>query len=256
MFPCVTSTDEIFRWFMHEVAKNPSNKALQEQRDPHHQRHAPWAYGLCRGRRPRHHQGHQWDTPQYDHPLVRSDVHKCQIYVYIYTHKLYIRDTGFDYRHGVRQMLSCWADGPSYITQCPIQPGQTYTYEFTIVHQRGTLWWHAHISWMRATVHGALVIYPKKGVPYPFKHPYEEHILIFGNYSTSQEQCRVHVFKLYKLSAHCITLAWNYINRGVLEQKCVEDREISDCKWRRCSHGQCLPHQWPPWASLQLLCNW
>ncbi|KAK2971723.1 hypothetical protein RJ640_004017 [Escallonia rubra] len=84
--------------------------------------------------------------------------------------------------HGVRQMLSCWSDGPSYITQCPIQAGQTFTYEFTLVHQKGTLLWHAHVSWLRATVHGAIVIYPKAGVPYPFKYPYEEHTIILGEY--------------------------------------------------------------------------
>ncbi|XVF22350.1 hypothetical protein REPUB_Repub12eG0164900 [Reevesia pubescens] len=84
--------------------------------------------------------------------------------------------------HGVRQMLSCWFDGPSYITQCPIQAGQTFTYEFTLVKQKGTFFWHAHVSWLRATVYGAIVVYPKTGVPYPFKHPYEEHIVILGEY--------------------------------------------------------------------------
>ncbi|MQL83053.1 hypothetical protein Taro_015522 [Colocasia esculenta] len=84
--------------------------------------------------------------------------------------------------HGVRQMLSCWADGPAYITQCPIQAGQAYTYRFTLADQRGTLLWHAHVSWLRATVYGAIVIYPKPGVPYPFPHPYEEHIIILGDY--------------------------------------------------------------------------
>ncbi|KAK9910141.1 hypothetical protein M0R45_034116 [Rubus argutus] len=84
--------------------------------------------------------------------------------------------------HGVRQKLSCWFDGPSYITQCPIQAGQSFTYEFTMVKQKGTFFWHAHISWLRATVYGALVVYPKSGVPYPFKVPYEEHILILGEY--------------------------------------------------------------------------
>ncbi|KAG9455478.1 hypothetical protein H6P81_008382 [Aristolochia fimbriata] len=84
--------------------------------------------------------------------------------------------------HGVRQMLTCWSDGPSYITQCPIQAGQTFTYEFTLVKQKGTLLWHAHVSWLRATVYGAIVIYPKTGVPYPFPYPYEEHILIFAEY--------------------------------------------------------------------------
>ncbi|CDP08653.1 unnamed protein product [Coffea canephora] len=84
--------------------------------------------------------------------------------------------------HGVRQRLSCWSDGPSYITQCPIQSGQTFTYEFTLVQQKGTLLWHAHFSWLRATVYGAIVVYPKTGVPYPFIYPYEEHIILLGEF--------------------------------------------------------------------------
>ncbi|CAN1309402.1 LAC6 [Linum perenne] len=84
--------------------------------------------------------------------------------------------------HGVRQILSCWSDGPSYITQCPITPGQSFTYEFTMVKQKGTFFWHAHVSWLRATVYGALTVYPKAGVPYPFPFPYEEHIIILGEY--------------------------------------------------------------------------
>ncbi|KAJ4752494.1 Laccase [Rhynchospora pubera] len=44
--------------------------------------------------------------------------------------------------HGVRQLQSAWADGPAYITQCPIQKGHTYVYNFTIVGQRGE-WWKA-----------------------------------------------------------------------------------------------------------------
>ncbi|PON97269.1 Laccase [Trema orientale] len=84
--------------------------------------------------------------------------------------------------HGVRQTLSCWFDGPSYITQCPIQSGQTFTYKFTFVKQKGTFFWHAHVSWLRATVYGALIVYPKTGVPYPFKYPFQEHIIILGEY--------------------------------------------------------------------------
>ncbi|CAM0883525.1 unnamed protein product [Alopecurus aequalis] len=84
--------------------------------------------------------------------------------------------------HGIRQLRSGWADGPAYITQCPIQPGQSYVYKFTITGQRGTLWWHAHISWLRATVYGPIVILPKLGVPYPFAAPYKEVPLIFGEW--------------------------------------------------------------------------
>ncbi|TYI26171.1 hypothetical protein E1A91_A05G095900v1 [Gossypium mustelinum] len=84
--------------------------------------------------------------------------------------------------HGIRQLRTGWADGPAYITQCPIQPGQSYVYNFTVTGQRGTLFWHAHILWLRATVHGAIVILPKRGVPYPFPKPHKEEIVILGEW--------------------------------------------------------------------------
>uniref|UniRef100_A0ACD5VWT4 Uncharacterized protein n=1 Tax=Avena sativa TaxID=4498 RepID=A0ACD5VWT4_AVESA len=84
--------------------------------------------------------------------------------------------------HGIRQLRTGWADGPAYITQCPIQKGQTYVYRFTVTGQRGTLWWHAHISWFRSTVYGAIVILPKLGVPYPFPAPHMEVPVIFGEW--------------------------------------------------------------------------
>ncbi|XP_058115230.1 laccase-17-like [Magnolia sinica] len=84
--------------------------------------------------------------------------------------------------HGVRQFRSGWADGPAYVTQCPIQTGRTYVYNFTIIGQRGTLFWHAHFSWQRSTVYGPLVILPKRGEPYPFIKPYKEVPIIFGEW--------------------------------------------------------------------------
>ncbi|XP_022755701.1 laccase-17-like [Durio zibethinus] len=84
--------------------------------------------------------------------------------------------------HGIRQLRSGWADGPAYVTQCPIQTGQSYVYNFTIVGQRGTLFWHAHVSWLRATVYGPIVILPKRGVPHPFAKPYKEVPIIFGEW--------------------------------------------------------------------------
>ncbi|XP_031276856.1 laccase-17-like [Pistacia vera] len=84
--------------------------------------------------------------------------------------------------HGIRQLRSGWADGPAYITQCPIQTGQSYVYNFTITGQRGTLFWHAHISWLRATLYGPIVILPKEHVPYPFAQPFKEVPIIFGEW--------------------------------------------------------------------------
>lgn len=85
-------------------------------------------------------------------------------------------------RHGLRMLRNPWADGPSYVTQCPIQPGGSYTYRFTIQNQEGTLWWHAHTGFLRATVYGALIIYPKLGSPYPFSMPKKEFPLLLGTY--------------------------------------------------------------------------
>ncbi|CAK9164145.1 unnamed protein product [Ilex paraguariensis] len=84
--------------------------------------------------------------------------------------------------HGVRQMRTPWADGPEYVTQCPIQPGAAYTYRFTIENQEGTLWWHAHSKWLRATVYGALVIYPKSGFSFPFSKPKLDIPILLGEW--------------------------------------------------------------------------
>ncbi|KAF7830909.1 laccase-5-like [Senna tora] len=84
--------------------------------------------------------------------------------------------------HGVRQMRTGWADGPEFVTQCPIRPGESYTYRFTIEGQEGTLWWHAHSSWLRATVYGALIIRPRQGEPYPFPKPKRETPILLGEW--------------------------------------------------------------------------
>ncbi|XP_022860964.1 laccase-3-like [Olea europaea var. sylvestris] len=84
--------------------------------------------------------------------------------------------------HGIRQMRTPWADGPEYVTQCPIRPGATYTYRFTIENQEGTLWWHAHSRWLRATVYGAIIIFPKSGSSYPFPKPNLEVPIILGEW--------------------------------------------------------------------------
>ncbi|CAD6210610.1 unnamed protein product [Miscanthus lutarioriparius] len=94
-----------------------------------------------------------------------------------------VKDNVTIHWHGVRQLRTGWSDGPAYVTQCPIQTGQSFVYNFTITGQRGTLLWHAHVSWMRATLYGPIVILPKRGVPYPFPvKPYKEIPIIFGEW--------------------------------------------------------------------------
>ncbi|EEF35292.1 laccase, putative [Ricinus communis] len=84
--------------------------------------------------------------------------------------------------HGVRQPRNPWSDGPEYVTQCPIQPGSNFTHEIILSDEEGTLWWHAHSDWSRATVHGAFVILPPEGKKYPFPEPDEEQIIVLGSW--------------------------------------------------------------------------
>ncbi|KAK7390425.1 hypothetical protein VNO78_25730 [Psophocarpus tetragonolobus] len=84
--------------------------------------------------------------------------------------------------HGVIQFLTPWSDGPEFVTQCPIPSGGSYTYKFNLTGQEGTLWWHAHSSFLRATVYGALFIRPRLGHSYPFPKVYQEIPVLLGEW--------------------------------------------------------------------------
>ncbi|XP_056008379.1 uncharacterized protein LOC125665694 [Ostrea edulis] len=65
--------------------------------------------------------------------------------------------------HGMFQNGTPWMDGVSMVTQCPILPGQMFTYEFR-ANPRGTHWYHAHHGAMRTSgLAGAFIVLPKKG---------------------------------------------------------------------------------------------
>ncbi|KAB1220756.1 putative laccase-9 [Morella rubra] len=98
--------------------------------------------------------------------------------------------------HGVKQPRNPWFDGPEYITQCPILPGTNFTYQVLLSSEEGTLFWHAHSDWTRATVHGALVILPAEGKTYPFPEPDAEQILVFASWYNDD------VMELMKVDLH------------------------------------------------------
>jgi FtsP/CotA-like multicopper oxidase with cupredoxin domain len=47
--------------------------------------------------------------------------------------------------HGLRMLNNSLMDGVPGVTQCPIAPGENFTYEFTAT-QYGTTWYHSHYS--------------------------------------------------------------------------------------------------------------
>ncbi|KAH9839744.1 laccase [Rhodofomes roseus] len=46
--------------------------------------------------------------------------------------------------HGIYQHQTNWADGPAFVTQCPIIAGNSFLYNFTVPDQAGTFWYHSH----------------------------------------------------------------------------------------------------------------
>jgi laccase len=93
--------------------------------------------------------------------------------------------------HGVDQPRNPWSDGPEFITQCPIQPGANFTYKIILSWEEGTLWWHAHSAFDRHTVHGAIVIRPRRRSAYPFQKPHREiPPIILGNYCSATDIAR------------------------------------------------------------------
>ena len=65
--------------------------------------------------------------------------------------QLYLNN-GFDDRntslhfHGMFQNGTNQMDGPEMVTQCPIPPGETFLYNFTVGDQVGSYWYHSHTS--------------------------------------------------------------------------------------------------------------
>ncbi|CAN7067607.1 unnamed protein product [Brassica rapa subsp. trilocularis] len=69
--------------------------------------------------------------------------------------------------HGIRQNGTPWADGAAGVTQCPINPGETFTYNF-IVDKAGTHFYHGHYGMQRsAGLYGMMIVRsPKETLQY------------------------------------------------------------------------------------------
>ncbi|KAI0599387.1 multicopper oxidase-domain-containing protein [Biscogniauxia sp. FL1348] len=69
--------------------------------------------------------------------------------------------------HGIDQKRTTWMDGVTGVSQCGIPPGQNFTYEFQVTGQRGTFWWHAHLSVQYTDgIYGPIIIHdPEEMVP-------------------------------------------------------------------------------------------
>lgn len=81
--------------------------------------------------------------------------------IVVHVHNRAVNATSIHW-HGIYQLQTPFMDGTPGITGCPISPGGSFTYEFTVTSQSGTYWWHAHQGVQSSDgVHGPLVIHGK-----------------------------------------------------------------------------------------------
>ncbi|KAK4042729.1 multicopper like protein [Parachaetomium inaequale] len=77
--------------------------------------------------------------------------------------------------HGLFMRGATHMDGPVSVTQCPILPGERFTYNLT-VDQPGTYWYHSHSHGQYPDgLRGPLIVHDPKS---PFKDMYDEEIVM------------------------------------------------------------------------------
>ncbi|KAK2624309.1 hypothetical protein QTJ16_006259 [Diplocarpon rosae] len=77
--------------------------------------------------------------------------------------------------HGLFHNGTNAMDGPAYVTQCPIQPGSSFTYNFTAA-QSGTYWYHSHDKGQYPDgLRGPLIIHDPE---FPYRDQVDEELVL------------------------------------------------------------------------------
>lgn len=67
-----------------------------------------------------------------------------------------------------------WADGTASISQCAVNPGETFVYKF-VADKPGTYFYHGHFGMQRAAgLYGSLIVLDSPEQPEPFRHQYDD----------------------------------------------------------------------------------
>ncbi|KAH8892032.1 hypothetical protein GQ53DRAFT_746474 [Thozetella sp. PMI_491] len=77
--------------------------------------------------------------------------------------------------HGLFMNGTTHMDGPSFVSQCPIQPGSRFTYNFT-VNQPGTYWYHSHNKGQYPDgLRGPFIVHDPD---FPYRDQYSEELVM------------------------------------------------------------------------------
>lgn len=103
-------------------------------------------------------------------PLPEIHVNKGDRVELYLTNGLVHKNTSLHF-HGLFMNGTNYMDGPQYVTQCPIQPNDTFLYNFTVPDQAGTYWYHSHTGAQYGDgMRGAFIIHDTDEIPFEFDH--------------------------------------------------------------------------------------
>ncbi|KAG2121859.1 laccase [Suillus clintonianus] len=86
--------------------------------------------------------------------------------------------------HGIYQNGTNYADGTSFVTQCPIAQNHSFLHTFSAPNQAGTYWYHSHYSVQYCDgLRGALVIYdPQDPLAYMYDVDDESTVITLSDW--------------------------------------------------------------------------
>ncbi|KAL6180600.1 hypothetical protein ACLB2K_047261 [Fragaria x ananassa] len=112
---------------------------------------------------------------QFPGPTIRATV--GDTVVVELTNKLHTEGVVIHW-HGIRQLGTPWADGTASISQCAINPGETFYYRFKL-DKAGTYFYHGHYGMQRsAGLYGPLIVDVGEGEKEPFHYDGELNLLL------------------------------------------------------------------------------
>jgi CopA family copper-resistance protein len=93
----------------------------------------------------------------------------------IRVHNLMKKETSIHW-HGI--LLPNKEDGVPYLTTSPVEPGETYTFTFPLIHS-GTYWYHSHTMLQEQSgLYGSIVIHPAQPEP-----ELKEYVLLLSDWT-------------------------------------------------------------------------
>lgn len=91
-------------------------------------------------------------------------------------------------RDGIQMRKNAWQDGVEG-TNCPIQPGRSWTYHFKMKDQIGSYYYYPSLMFQKAAGgFGSIRVNPRRIIASPFAHPADDFGVLIGDWYKTDHQ--------------------------------------------------------------------